>query len=242
MRHPELSGVRHFELYCLPELVSFYQRHGFSSDVGGIQLLRLVSESRLPVDEPRPCMACPLVSLYNETMKRLLAAIVILAWISSTGPSAEPAPCDCLPEFADLATGRWVGTGTLPGTGNVNIVLEFGWDTWTALLYEFGQDPPMEPISVRGAYTAEWLPGDGPAEMFDVTLTVEAQIEGRVWAEPELPVTLELRIDTIGLEGHGRTDTDTGDTWMLPLDFDGDAIHDVEWTLTKTYDEPLDYR
>lgn len=40
--HPELTTVKHFELYCLPELSPFYQRHGFSADVGGIKLMRKV--------------------------------------------------------------------------------------------------------------------------------------------------------------------------------------------------------
>lgn len=38
--HPELKSVRHIELYCLPELVPFYGKRGFSSDVGGFQLMR----------------------------------------------------------------------------------------------------------------------------------------------------------------------------------------------------------
>jgi len=40
--HPELQQVRHFELYCLPELEPFYQRQGFSDDVAGTRLLRWV--------------------------------------------------------------------------------------------------------------------------------------------------------------------------------------------------------
>lgn len=38
--HPALKSVRHIELYCLPELVPFYGKRGFSSDVGGFQLMR----------------------------------------------------------------------------------------------------------------------------------------------------------------------------------------------------------
>ncbi|APR66772.1 GNAT family N-acetyltransferase [Thalassolituus oleivorans] len=41
--HAALSSVKHFELYCLPELHDFYTKHGFSTDVGGIQLMRLVN-------------------------------------------------------------------------------------------------------------------------------------------------------------------------------------------------------
>jgi hypothetical protein len=39
--HHELCSVKHFELYCLPELESLYNKFGFSSEVGGIQLMRL---------------------------------------------------------------------------------------------------------------------------------------------------------------------------------------------------------
>ena len=38
--HPKLKSVRHIELYCQPELVPFYEKRGFSSDVGGFQLMR----------------------------------------------------------------------------------------------------------------------------------------------------------------------------------------------------------
>lgn len=40
--HQELQNVKHFELYCLPEMFVFYEKHGFSSDVGKIKLMRLV--------------------------------------------------------------------------------------------------------------------------------------------------------------------------------------------------------
>jgi GNAT superfamily N-acetyltransferase len=35
-----LSRVKHFELYCLPELEPYYAGFGFSADVGGIRLMR----------------------------------------------------------------------------------------------------------------------------------------------------------------------------------------------------------
>ena len=38
--HPDLVRVGHFELYCLPELGAFYERHGFSTEVGGVRLMR----------------------------------------------------------------------------------------------------------------------------------------------------------------------------------------------------------
>lgn len=41
MSHEALQGVRHFELYCLPELVEFYSPYGFSEDVGDMRFLRM---------------------------------------------------------------------------------------------------------------------------------------------------------------------------------------------------------
>ena len=38
--HPELSQVKHFELYCLPDLIPFYRNLGFSEDIGGVLLMR----------------------------------------------------------------------------------------------------------------------------------------------------------------------------------------------------------
>lgn len=38
--NPSLQAVRHFELYCLPDRVSYYTQQGFSCQVGGIQLMR----------------------------------------------------------------------------------------------------------------------------------------------------------------------------------------------------------
>jgi GNAT superfamily N-acetyltransferase len=38
--HPDLKSVRHFELYCLPEVAPFYEKWGFSADLGKIQLMR----------------------------------------------------------------------------------------------------------------------------------------------------------------------------------------------------------
>ncbi|MEK7726973.1 MAG: GNAT family N-acetyltransferase [candidate division KSB1 bacterium] len=40
LNHPELKNVRHFELYCLPELESFYEKWGFSKEVGGVRFMR----------------------------------------------------------------------------------------------------------------------------------------------------------------------------------------------------------
>jgi ribosomal protein S18 acetylase RimI-like enzyme len=41
--HPDLKAVKHVELYCRPELVPFYQRLGFSTDVVGMSLMRLLN-------------------------------------------------------------------------------------------------------------------------------------------------------------------------------------------------------
>ena len=40
LEFPELRNVQHLELYCLPELVSFYEKLGFSTDVSGVRLMR----------------------------------------------------------------------------------------------------------------------------------------------------------------------------------------------------------
>jgi predicted GNAT family N-acyltransferase len=42
-RHEKLQKVKQFELYCLPEMEVFYSNLGFSTDVGGIKLMRYVS-------------------------------------------------------------------------------------------------------------------------------------------------------------------------------------------------------
>lgn len=38
--HPDLEHVRHLELYCLPEMIPFYEKWGFSTDVSGVSLMR----------------------------------------------------------------------------------------------------------------------------------------------------------------------------------------------------------
>ena len=40
LAHPMVAGVKHVELYCLPQLTAFYQRWGFSTNVSGVQLMR----------------------------------------------------------------------------------------------------------------------------------------------------------------------------------------------------------
>lgn len=40
IEHPELSQVEHFELYCLEEMVPFYENFGFSDELGELRLMR----------------------------------------------------------------------------------------------------------------------------------------------------------------------------------------------------------
>ncbi len=47
LNHPELKHVRHVELYCLPELGPFYEKWGFSKEVGGIHFMRKANVSSL---------------------------------------------------------------------------------------------------------------------------------------------------------------------------------------------------
>ena len=41
--HQALNQVKSFELYCLPELESFYKNHNFTTDVGQINLMRCIN-------------------------------------------------------------------------------------------------------------------------------------------------------------------------------------------------------
>ena len=38
--HPELAEVKHFELYCHPDMVQFYEQQGFTSDLPNHVLMR----------------------------------------------------------------------------------------------------------------------------------------------------------------------------------------------------------
>jgi len=40
LNHPKLQAVEHFYLNCLPNIMPFYERWGFSDDVGGLKFLR----------------------------------------------------------------------------------------------------------------------------------------------------------------------------------------------------------
>lgn len=39
-QHHKLRHVKSFELFCVPEMFAFYQKHGFSHEVGDIKLMR----------------------------------------------------------------------------------------------------------------------------------------------------------------------------------------------------------
>lgn len=41
--HDQLKSVRHFELYCIPEMFMFYEKYGFSTNVGEIKLMRFTN-------------------------------------------------------------------------------------------------------------------------------------------------------------------------------------------------------
>jgi predicted GNAT family N-acyltransferase len=38
--HPDIRGVRQFQLYCTEELVPFYEQWGFTSDIGDLCFMR----------------------------------------------------------------------------------------------------------------------------------------------------------------------------------------------------------
>ena len=42
-KHEDLTDVKHFELYCLPELEIFYKQFEFTGEINGIKLLRHVN-------------------------------------------------------------------------------------------------------------------------------------------------------------------------------------------------------
>ncbi|MDZ8050066.1 MAG: GNAT family N-acetyltransferase [Aulosira sp. ZfuVER01] len=39
INHPQLSEVEQIALFCLPEMIPFYERWGFTNEIGGIQLM-----------------------------------------------------------------------------------------------------------------------------------------------------------------------------------------------------------
>jgi predicted GNAT family N-acyltransferase len=41
--HPSLASVRHFELYCRPELIPLYRKWGFSDELGDLRFMRRIA-------------------------------------------------------------------------------------------------------------------------------------------------------------------------------------------------------
>jgi GNAT superfamily N-acetyltransferase len=46
--HPKLQDVLHFELYCRPELMEFYERWGFTGELGELRFMRRGQASTPP--------------------------------------------------------------------------------------------------------------------------------------------------------------------------------------------------
>lgn len=40
LAHPELREVRHFELYCKPEMMPLYRKWGFTNELGDVNFMR----------------------------------------------------------------------------------------------------------------------------------------------------------------------------------------------------------
>jgi predicted GNAT family N-acyltransferase len=49
LHHPRLAEVQHVELYCRPELVPFYERWGFTADLGELRFLRRDTHTAVPI-------------------------------------------------------------------------------------------------------------------------------------------------------------------------------------------------
>ncbi|HEV8481230.1 MAG TPA: GNAT family N-acetyltransferase [Candidatus Eisenbacteria bacterium] len=46
--HPAVRAAQHVELYCLPELEPFYERWGFTAEIGGVRLIRRTQGPKSP--------------------------------------------------------------------------------------------------------------------------------------------------------------------------------------------------
>ena len=42
LNHKKLQEVKHFELYCLPEMVEFYKAYGFEDDLNELMFMRKI--------------------------------------------------------------------------------------------------------------------------------------------------------------------------------------------------------
>lgn len=45
VHHPQLQSVEYIGLYCLPDMVPFYERWGFTAELGGLQLMARFNKS-----------------------------------------------------------------------------------------------------------------------------------------------------------------------------------------------------
>ena len=66
--HPSLSSVRHFELYCRPQLVPLYRKWDFTDELGDLRFMRRVAPSasqRGPDSGGRQQMADTLTEMYR---------------------------------------------------------------------------------------------------------------------------------------------------------------------------------
>ena len=50
-QHPKLKSIRYFDLFCKPEMNTFYQRFGFYHPETGTNMLRLKQNQEAMVDK-----------------------------------------------------------------------------------------------------------------------------------------------------------------------------------------------
>lgn len=41
LNHPRLSNLRKLELFCAPDMIEFYEKYGFSTNIGELQVMRI---------------------------------------------------------------------------------------------------------------------------------------------------------------------------------------------------------
>jgi GNAT superfamily N-acetyltransferase len=76
VNHQGLQSVKHLELYCLPEMVPYCERWGFTSELGKLRLMRLVHHHA----EPATSVLLSRQSLHegNRSLDPLVQPLVIL--------------------------------------------------------------------------------------------------------------------------------------------------------------------
>ena len=45
VNHPQLQSVEYMGLYCLPEMIPFYEQWGFTNELGGLQLMARINQN-----------------------------------------------------------------------------------------------------------------------------------------------------------------------------------------------------